>query len=60
MGVRPALPDSSRREGEFADIPLARMRETWQREYPELAGSWSGAGFDADVDAETRGAGGAS
>jgi transglutaminase-like putative cysteine protease len=49
-----------REHGEFADIPLDRMRETWQREYAHLTASWSEGDFDADVDAETRGAGGAS
>jgi transglutaminase-like putative cysteine protease len=49
-----------RERGEFADIPLERMRETWQREYAQLAASWSEGDFDADVDAETRGARGTS
>jgi transglutaminase-like putative cysteine protease len=44
-----------RERGEFADIPLDRMRETWEREYAPLVASWSEADFDADVDAETRG-----
>ena len=43
-----------RERGEFADIPLDRMRETWQREYAQLAASWSEGDFDADVEAETR------
>lgn len=49
-----------REHGEFADIPLDRMRETWQREYAQLLASWSDADFEADVDAETRGARGQS
>jgi hypothetical protein len=44
-----------RDHGEFADIPLERMLETWQREYAQLAASWGEGDFDADVDAETRG-----
>jgi transglutaminase-like putative cysteine protease len=47
-----------RDHGEFADVPLDRMRETWRREYPHLApgagGLGAGADFDADVEAETR------
>jgi len=44
-----------RERGEFADIPLDRMRETWKCEYAPLVASWSEGDFDADVDAETRG-----
>jgi transglutaminase-like putative cysteine protease len=46
-----------RDHGEFADIPLERMRETWRREYPHLALGASGAGadFDAEVEAEVSG-----
>jgi len=49
-----------REHGEFADIPLDRMQETWQREYAQLTASWREGDFDADVDAETLGAGGPS
>ena len=43
-----------REHGEFADIPLDRMMETWQREYAQLLASWRDADFEADVEAETR------
>jgi len=43
-----------REHGEFADIPLERMRETWQREYTHLRMGRLEGDFDADVDAETR------
>jgi transglutaminase-like putative cysteine protease len=49
-----------RERGEFADIPIERMRETFQSEYAQLAASWGEGDFDADVDAETRGADGPS
>jgi transglutaminase-like putative cysteine protease len=48
-----------RERGEFADVPLADMQETFQREYPHLAPDWTDADFDADVEAETRGSGSA-
>ena len=45
-----------RDHGEFADVPLERMRETWRREYPHipLGGGGIAGDFDADVEAETR------
>jgi len=44
-----------RHHGEFADVPLERMRETWRREYPHLpvGGSGIDGDFEADVAAET-------
>jgi transglutaminase-like putative cysteine protease len=45
-----------RDHGEFDDIPLERMRETWRREYAHVAGLGIAGDFDADVDAETRAA----
>ena len=45
-----------RDHGEFADIPLERMRETWRREYAHTVVGGLDGDFDADVDAETRGA----
>jgi len=44
-----------RDHGEFADIPLERLRETWLREYAALGVGRLEGDFDADVDAETRG-----
>lgn len=43
-----------RERGEFADVPLERMRETWRREYPHLEAGQGGieGDFDADVLAE--------
>jgi len=43
-----------RERGEFADVPLERMRETWRREYPHLEAGQAGieGDFDADVLAE--------
>jgi transglutaminase-like putative cysteine protease len=47
-----------RERGEFADVPLERMRDTWRREYPHIpigaGGFGAGVDFDADVEAETR------
>jgi transglutaminase-like putative cysteine protease len=45
-----------RERGEFADVPLAPMQATFQRAYPHLAAVPDDADFDADVEAETRGA----
>ena len=44
-----------REHGEFADVPLESMRETWLREYPHLEIGQGGipGDFDADVEAET-------
>jgi transglutaminase-like putative cysteine protease len=51
-----------RDHGEFADVPLERMQETWRREYPQFAGgaglAGQGADFEADVAAENDPAGG--
>ena len=43
-----------REHGEFADVPLARMQETWRREYPHLGIGRGGidGDFEADVEAE--------
>lgn len=43
-----------REHGEFADVPLEEMRETWRREYAHLPLGQGGieGDFDADVDAE--------
>jgi transglutaminase-like putative cysteine protease len=45
-----------RERGEFADVPLERMRETWRREYPHLEAGRGGieGDFDADVLAENE------
>jgi transglutaminase-like putative cysteine protease len=44
-----------RDHGEFADVPLERMRETWRREYPHLplGGGGIEGDFEADFAAET-------
>ncbi len=43
-----------REHGEFADVPLERMRDTWRREYAHLPLGRGGieGDFDADVEAE--------
>jgi len=43
-----------RDHGEFADVPLERMRDTWRREYPQLAPGAGGLGADADFDADAE------
>ncbi len=40
--------------GEFADVPLDRIRETFGREYG-MDSSWNQADFDREVERETRG-----
>jgi transglutaminase-like putative cysteine protease len=39
--------------GEFADVPLDAMLETFRSTYPDL-GEWRAADFDQDVERETR------
>jgi transglutaminase-like putative cysteine protease len=43
-----------RYHGEFADVPLERMRETWSREYPHLPIGGGSALLDGDFDAEVE------
>jgi len=41
--------------GEFADVPLDQIIETFRREYQATAEAWVQGDFDRDVDRETRG-----
>ena len=41
--------------GEFADVPLDRIQETFRREYG-MDSSWNQADFDREVERETKGA----
>ncbi len=43
-----------RYHGEFTDVPLDQMLETFHREYASVESSWKEANFDRDVDQETR------
>jgi len=44
-----------RYRGEFTDVPLEQMIETFRSEYtPDVLSSWQEADFDRDVDQETR------
>lgn len=42
-----------RYRGEFADVPLAQIRETFAQRYPQMGGLQQGD-FDREVDQETR------